>query len=73
MSGLRKFYPMLIFSFFVRCCSFGTLVSFAHTSEQQNKEFIVADLLNTCFQLCGTPVQPYDKESPWKRNGLHAL
>jgi ABC-type multidrug transport system permease subunit len=73
MSSLRKFYPLLICSFFLRGCSFGTSVSFTPTSEQQSKEFIVADLLITFFQLCGTPVQPYDKESPWKRNGLHAL
>jgi len=55
---------MLICSFFLHGCSFGTFVSFTHGSEKQNKEFIVADLLNACFQLCGTPVQTYDKESP---------
>jgi hypothetical protein len=52
LSGLRKFYSMLICSLFLRGCSFGTSVSFTHISEQQNKEIIVADLLNTWFQLC---------------------
>jgi len=56
--------PVVDLLCFLHGCSFGSLVSFTRTSEQQNKEFIVADLLNTCFQLCGTPVQPYDKESP---------
>ena len=57
-------FKRLICSLLLHGCSFRTLVSFTHISEQQKKEFVVVNLLNTCFQLCGTPVQPHDKESP---------